>query len=100
MYRHRAFEMVTVAVNYPDEKGDVEKLLKKVQCSSTNLILGGTDKYKFLAAFDKEWDAAIPLTILFAPDGKILYRANGKIQPTDLKKAIVNALGRFMDPKK
>lgn len=100
MYRHRAFEMVTVAVNYPDEKADVEKLLKKVQCSARNLILAGTDKYKQLAAFDKEWDAAIPYTVLFASDGRVLYKANGKINPMELKKAILNALGRYMDPKK
>jgi len=100
MYRHRAFEMVTVAVNYPDEKADVEKILKKVQCSARNLILGGTDKYKHLAAFDKDWDAAIPYTVLFSAEGKVLYKANGKINPLELKRAIVNALGRFIDPKK
>jgi len=100
MYRHRAFEMVTVAVNYPDEKADVEKLLKKHQCSARNLILGGTDKYKHLAAFDKEWDAAIPYTVLFNAEGKVLYKSNGKINPLELKRAIVNALGRFIDKKK
>jgi thiol-disulfide isomerase/thioredoxin len=100
MYRHRAFEMVTVAVNYPDEKADVEKLLKKYQCSTRNLILGGTDKYKHLAAFDKDWDAAIPYTVLFGADGKVLYKANGKINPLELKRAVVNALGRFIDKKK
>jgi peroxiredoxin len=100
MYRRRAFEMVTVAVNYPDEKADVEKLLKKFQCSARNLILAGTDKYKHLAAFDKEWDASIPYTVLFNAEGKVLYKANGKINPMELKKAILNALGRYMDPKK
>jgi thiol-disulfide isomerase/thioredoxin len=100
MYRHRAFEMVTVAVNYPDEKADVEKLLKKYQCSARNLILGGTDKYKHLAAFDKDWDAAIPYTVLFNAEGKVLYKANGKINPLELKRAIVDSLGRFIDPKK
>jgi thiol-disulfide isomerase/thioredoxin len=100
MYRHRAFEMVTVAVNYPDEKADVEKILKKYQCSARNLILGGTDKYKHLAAFDKDWDASIPYTVLFGAEGKVLYKASGKINPLELKRAIVNALGRFIDPKK
>jgi len=100
MYRHRAFEVVTVAVNYPDEKADVEKILKKYQCSARNLILGGTDKYKHLAAFDKEWDAAIPYTVLFNAEGKVLYKANGKFNPLELKRAIVNALGRYIDKKK
>jgi thiol-disulfide isomerase/thioredoxin len=100
MYRHRAFEMVTVAVNYPDEKADVEKILKKFQCSARNHLLAGTDKYKHLAAFDKEWDAAIPYTVLFSAEGKVLYKANGKINPLELKRAIVNALGRYIDKRK
>lgn len=100
MYRHRAFEMVTVALNYPDEKADVEKLLKKFQCSARNLMLAGTDKYKHMAAFDKEWDATIPYTVLFSAEGKVLYKTTGKIDPLELKRAIVNALGRFIDPKK
>jgi len=33
MYRHRAFEMVTVAANYPDEKEDGEKVMKRFACS-------------------------------------------------------------------
>lgn len=98
MYRHRAFEMVTVAANYPDEKEDVERLLKKFACSSKNYLLAGTDKYKQLAAFDKDWDAALPYTVLLGADGKVLYKANGKIHPVELRKAIVDTLGRYMDP--
>jgi len=100
MYRHRAFEMVTVAANYPDEKADVEKFLKKFACSSRNHLLAGTDKYQQLAAFDKEWDAALPYTVLLGADGKVLYKANGKINPIELRKRIVDTLGRYMDPKK
>jgi peroxiredoxin len=100
MYRHRAFEFVTVAVNYPDEKADVEKVLKRYQCSARNLLLAGTDKYKHLAAFDKEWDAAIPYTVLLSAEGKVLYKVNGKINPLELRRAIVNALGRYMDKKR
>ncbi|HVR83546.1 MAG TPA: redoxin family protein [Planctomycetota bacterium] len=100
MYRHRAFEMVTVAANYPDEKADVEKLLKKFACSSKNYLLAGTDKYKQLGAFDKEWDAALPYTVLLGTDGRVLYKANGKINPIELRKKIVDTLGRYMDPPK
>ena len=100
MYRRRAFEMVTVAVNYPDEKADVEKLLKKFAVSSKNYLLAGTDKYKQLAAFDKDWDAALPYTVLFGVDGKVLYKSNGKINPIELRRKIVDTLGRYMDPPK
>jgi len=98
MYRHRAFEMVTVAANYPDEKADVEKLLKKFACSSKNYMLAGTDKYKQLASFDKDWDASLPYTVLLGADGKVLAKVNGKINPIELRKKIVDTLGRYMDP--
>lgn len=100
MYRHRAFEMVTVAANYPDEKEEVEKVLRKFACSSRNYLLAGTDKYRQLAAFDKDWDAALPYTVLLGTDGKVLYKANGKINPVELRKRIVDTLGRYMDPPK
>jgi thiol-disulfide isomerase/thioredoxin len=100
MYRHRKFEMVTVSLNFPDEKPAVEKLLQKFQCSSRNLIMGTTDRYKFVAAFDKDWDGAIPLTVLFNAEGKVLYRSSGKINPIELRRTIVDTLGRFIDPKK
>ncbi len=100
MYRHRKFEMVTVALNFPDEKPAVEKLLQKFQCSSRNLIMGTTDRYKFVAAFDKDWDGAIPLTVLFNAEGKVLYKSSGKINPIELRRSIVDTLGRFIDPKK
>lgn len=100
MYRHRKFEMVTVALNFPDEKPAVEKLLQKFQCSSRNLIMGTTDRYKFVAAFEKDWDGAIPLTVLFNAEGKVLYKSSGKINPVELRRTIVDTLGRFIDPKK
>ena len=100
MYRHRAFEMVTVATNFPDEKAEVEQLLKKKQVSSKNLIFAGTDKYKHMAAFDKDWDATIPYTLLIGKNGEVLYKANGAINGLELKRAIINALGRHIDPRK
>src|SRR4051812_14738835 len=61
MYRHRAFEMVTVAANFPDERKEVLDFLKKQQASGLNLIFGSTDKYKLIDAFDKDWTGAVPL---------------------------------------
>jgi len=100
MYRHRAFEMVTVSVDDQLRKEDAEQILKKVQCSARNLFLKGADKQKQLAAFDKEWDGAVPYTVLFNAEGKVIYKAKGKIQPLELKRAIVDTLGRFIDKKK
>ena len=59
MYRHRNFELVTVAANYPDEKQQVLTFLQKQQASSRNLLFGDTDKYKLMEAFEKNWNNAL-----------------------------------------
>jgi peroxiredoxin len=92
MYRHRAFELVTVSANFPDEKKEVLAFLTKQQSSGTNLLFGSEDKYKLMEAFDKDWNGALPLTMLIAPGGDVLYRQEGAIDPIELKRAIVKAL--------
>jgi thiol-disulfide isomerase/thioredoxin len=92
MYRHRAFELVTVSANFPDEKKEVLSFLTKQQASGTNLLFASEDKYKLMAAFDKEWSGALPLTLLVAPGGEVLYREEGAIDPLEVKRAIVKAL--------
>jgi peroxiredoxin len=91
-YRHRAFEMVTVAANFPDEKKEVLDFLVKQQASGTNLLFGSEDKYKLMEAFDKQWSGAVPLTLLIAPGGEVLYRCEGAVDPLELKRAIVKSL--------
>ena len=63
MYGHRAFDLVTVSINYPDEKPGVMKALNAEHATSTNHVLSSTDIYAQLAAFDPDWNAAVPYTL-------------------------------------
>jgi thiol-disulfide isomerase/thioredoxin len=92
MYRQRAFEMVTVAAHFPDEKKEVLGFLTKQQASSRNLMFADTDKYKLMEAFDKDWNAALPYTVLIGPGGQYLYKVQGSLDPLELKRTIVKAL--------
>ena len=90
MYGHRAFDLVTVSINYPDEKAGVEKVLTAEHATSTNLILGSTDIYSELAAFDPDWNAAVPYTLLIRPDGSIAYKMqSSSVDPLQLKRLII-----------
>jgi thiol-disulfide isomerase/thioredoxin len=90
MYGHRAFDLVTVSINYPDEKPGVEKVLQTEHGTSTNYILGSTDLYAQLAAFDPEWNAAVPYTLLIRPDGTIAYKVQStSVDPLKLKRMII-----------
>jgi thiol-disulfide isomerase/thioredoxin len=91
MYRHRAFEMVTIAVS--GDKEGVEKALKQAQCSARNLLLAGPSA-------EGDQDRAVPSSLLIQAEGRVLYKSSGRINPVDLKKSIVNTLGRFIDKKK
>jgi len=84
--------MVTVAANFPDEKGEVLEFLRKQQSSGKNLLFGSTDKYKLMEAFDKDWTGAVPLTVLIAPGGEVVYRHEGAVDPLEVKRAIVKSL--------
>ena len=92
MYRHRAFELVTVAANFPDEKNDVMEVLKREQASNRSLLFASTDKYKLMDAFDPDWNAALPYTLLIAPGGEVLYKEQGSLDALALKRAIVKSL--------
>ena len=92
MYRQRNFELVTVSVNLPEEKKEVLAFLKKQQSSGTNLLFASEDKDKMMQPFGKEWRGAVPLTLLIAPGGEVLYRNEGGIDPLEVKRAIVKAL--------
>jgi len=96
MYRGRDFEFVSVSANFPDEKAEVLKFLTKQQASNRNLIFGTTDKYALIAAFDKTWTGAVPYTVLLSAKGDVLYKHEGEIEPIELKREILKALGREM----
>jgi peroxiredoxin len=92
MYRHRDFEVVTVAVNRPEEEKEVLAFLKKQQASCKNFIFGSADREKLIDAFDPEWQGAVPYTVLLAPDGEVVCRQNERIDALALKRSIVKAL--------
>jgi thiol-disulfide isomerase/thioredoxin len=89
MYGRRAFDLVTVSINYPDEQAGVLKVLNEEHATSTNRILSSTDIYPQLAAFDPAWSAAVPYTLLIRPDGEIVYKNQGTIDPLQLKRLII-----------
>jgi peroxiredoxin len=89
MYGHRAFDLVTVSINYPDEQAGVLGALQKQHATSHNLLLGSTDIYSLMAAFDSEWNAAVPYTMLIRPDGEVVYKHQGEVDALALKRLII-----------
>jgi len=89
MYGVRDLELVTVAANMPDEKNSVMRMLEKMHATSRNLLFASEDTAGLQAAFDPNWESAVPYTVLIAPDGKVLYRKQGSVDMLELRRTIL-----------
>lgn len=97
MYRRRDFEFISISADEPANKEKALKFLKQKQASGKNYLFSIDDKYKLIEAVDPKWQGALPYTILVEPGGKIVYGKQGRINPAEMKKAIVEnkLIGRF-----
>ncbi|MDQ8203100.1 redoxin domain-containing protein [Pelagicoccus sp. SDUM812003] len=92
MYRHRDFEFVSVSMNRPDESDRVLAFLKKKQASNANYLFAQSKRDPLIDAFDPDWQGVAPYTVLINPEGEIVYREIGSIDPRALKRIILREL--------
>jgi thiol-disulfide isomerase/thioredoxin len=97
MYRGRDFEFISISADDPANKEKALKFLQKQQASNSNYLFNNDDKYKLIEAIDPNWQGALPYTILVEPGGKIVYAKQGRIDPAEMKKMIVedHFIGRY-----
>jgi thiol-disulfide isomerase/thioredoxin len=89
MYRGRGFDFVSVSANDPDDKPLVVAFLQKQHASGPNLQFGTPDTFGLQAAFDPLMPAAVPFTVLIAPNGDIVYQELGELNILALRRAIL-----------
>lgn len=94
MYRHRKLQLITISMDEPDQRDAALKVLQKQFVSGTNYHLAIDNRDKFADLLDKKWEGPLPYTVLIMPGGEVLYRKSGEIKPLEVKRAIVNVLGR------
>ncbi len=94
MYRGREFEMVAINVDPASRSDKVLDFLKDKEASFKNYHYTSDDIYPFIEAVDKNWLGAIPYTLLVKPGGQIIYRHMGLIDPLEVKRVVVEELGR------
>ncbi len=100
MYRGRHFELITISMDEPEANEAALKVLKKLHVSTKNYHSSVTDTDAFAEAFDAKWPGPLPYTILIAPGGEIVYRKEGEIDFPELRREIVNRLGRTYASRK
>jgi thiol-disulfide isomerase/thioredoxin len=89
MYRGRGFDFVSVSANDPEDKPLVVAFLQKQHASGVNLQFGTPDTFGLQAAFDPLMPAAVPFTVLIAPNGDIVYQELGELNILKLRRAVL-----------
>ncbi len=89
MYRGRGLEFVTVSANTPDQKTAVLDFLRQYHASSSNRQFASDDTDALQASFDPLTPAALPFTLLLAPNGDVLHQQLGEADIAALRRAIL-----------
>ena len=97
MYRHRGYEFISISADRLSKKDEVLEFLKSKHASSRNYIYNGTDSYALIEAVDKNWQGAIPYTMLINAEGEVIFKQSDAIDPLEVKRKIVEVLGREKD---
>ena len=92
MYRKRPFEVVTVSINAPDENKAVLAFLNEQHASTRNYLFSVTDPAEAIAAFGTDWGGGVPYTALLSPDGQVLFKNQGAINPLEVRRVILKSL--------
>lgn len=89
MYRKRPFELVTVAINFPDEEAGVRTFLNEQHATTRNLLFGTADPEALMKVVDPDWNGAVPYSLVVAPGGKVLFRGGGVLDMLQTRRLLL-----------
>lgn len=97
MYGARDFEFVSLSADKPEQEDKVLEFLQKKYSAVPNYLFSLDDKYALIEAVDKDWNGALPYTLLVEPGGKVVWKHQGEVKFLELKRAIVEhqLIGRY-----
>ncbi len=105
-FQNRPVEVITISLDPAADQAVVERFLKvrhaavpprhletlKAEGRKTNHYLFTGDPDDLGKAMDPKWGGALPLTLLIAPGGRVLWRCNEEVDALELRKQIVKWL--------
>ncbi len=100
MYRKRHFEIITLSLDEVDMKQRVRQVLQETHMSTRNHLSTIESKDELAEILDSKWTGPLPYTLLIAPGGKVVYRCEGAFDSLELKRVIVQHIGRTYASKK
>src|SRR5688572_4075747 len=84
-------DLITVSLDELSEiNGEVPKFLKQMKSASPAYLLKTADEDAAIGLVSKDWQGALPFTILFNAQGETIYSKQGKFEPDVLVAEIEN----------
>lgn len=69
-----------------------EEGLKASQRISNNYIVADSELDAIADAVDASWSGSLPHTVLISPEGKVVWKHNGEVDPVELRRVLVETL--------
>jgi len=106
-FQNRSFDMITISLDPVADQAKAQKFLAKQHAAlsdrtkpsvekegrkTNNYLFSGENPDKLAEAIDSEWTGAQPHTVLLSPEGKIVWRHSGQVDPVEMRRQIVKAL--------
>jgi len=95
MYGGRDFEVLTISLDRPNQKDKVLSFLEEKEAAFANYLYTESDKESMFELVDPNWQGNIPYTMIVKPGGDVVYRHDGIIDPLEVRKAIIELIGRY-----
>jgi thiol-disulfide isomerase/thioredoxin len=92
-YRGR-IDFITISLDFAEELNTgVPKFLSEMKAEMPTYLLVSADENAIISSIAKDWNGALPSTILYDEEGEITYLRQGKVNPETLKGEIEKTLG-------
>jgi len=92
-YGHRDFKLIMLSMDAMKDRDQALKALNEHNLNATHYIFKG-DNTKLINTLDEQWRGTIPFSLLLSPEGEVLYRESSTLDTLELKRAIVDEIGR------
>lgn len=114
-FSRRDFEFINISIDEPEDLDAAkaflsrqlpepsDKLKKSLAAEgrkTNSYLFKGEDQEAIVKALDPEgWEGlVVPHTLLVAPDGSVIWRHNGEVDGDELRRKIIEYMGRYYTP--
>lgn len=88
-YHARGLDFITISLDeMSDLKIGVPRFLKKVNSTMPAYLLKMDDQEAAFNIIDKDWIGALPLTLLYDGEGKVIFKKVGRLKIEELRAAL------------